>query len=74
MGWKRSGSWCARHGALERLFGKNGRVMYMRACGLDDSPIQQHAPVKSVSNEVTFANDLRMREDIEAAICTQAAR
>ena len=65
---------CEGPARLERLFGKNGRVMYMRACGLDDSPIQQHAPVKSVSNEVTFANDLRMREDIEAAICTQAAK
>ena len=52
---------CEGTARLERLFGKNGRVMYMRACGLDDSPIQQHAPVKSVSNEVTFANDLRMR-------------
>ena len=58
---------CEGPARLERLFGKNGRVMYMRACGLDDSPIQQHAPVKSVSNEVTFANDLRTREDIEAA-------
>lgn len=65
---------CEGPARLERLFGKNGRVMYMRACGLDDSPIQQHAPVKSVSNEVTFANDLRMREDIEAAISTQAAK
>ena len=65
---------CEGPARLERLFGKNGRVMYMRACGLDDSPIQQHAPVKSVSNEVTFANDLRVREDIEAAISTQAAK
>ena len=65
---------CEGPARLERLFGKNGRVMYMRACGLDDSPIQQHAPVKSVSNEVTFANDLRTREDIEAAISTQAAK
>lgn len=59
---------------LERLFGKNGRTMYLRACGLDDSPIEQGAPVKSVSNEVTFAQDLTQRVDIEAAINTQAAK
>ena len=37
---------------LERLFGKNGCTMYVRACGLDDAPVVQGAPVKSVSNEV----------------------
>ena len=59
---------------LERLFGKNGRTMYVRACGLDDAPVEQGAPVKSVSNEVTFANDLTQRADIEAAINSQAAK
>ena len=65
---------CEGPARLERLFGKNGRVMYMRACGLDDSPIQQHAPVKSVSNEMTFAVDLTTREDVEGAIATIAAK
>ena len=59
---------------LERLFGKNGRTMYLRACGLDDAPVEQGAPVKSVSNEVTFAEDLTQRVDIEAAINTQSAK
>lgn len=59
---------------LERLFGKNGRTMYMRACGLDDAPIEQVSPVKSVSSEVTFADDLTQRVDIEAAINTQSAK
>lgn len=59
---------------LERLFGKNGRTMYLRACGLDDAPVEQGAPVKSVSNEVTFAEDLTQRIDIEAAINTQSAK
>ena len=59
---------------LERLFGKNGRTMYLRACGLDDAPVEQGAPMKSVSNEVTFAQDLTQRTDIEAAINTQAAK
>ena len=59
---------------LERLFGKNGRTMYLHACGLDDAPVEQGAPVKSVSNEVTFAEDLTQRVDIEAAINTQSAK
>ena len=59
---------------LERMFGKNGRTMYLRACGLDDAPVEQGAPVKSVSNEVTFAEDLTQRVDIEAAINTQSAK
>ena len=59
---------------LERLFGKNGRTMYVRACGLDDAPVEQSTPVKSVSNEVTFANDLTQRVDVEAAINSQAAK
>ncbi len=61
-------------GRLERLFGKNGRVMYLRACGLDDAPVKQDEGVKSVSSETTFADDLVSRVDIEAAINTQAAK
>ncbi len=59
---------------LERLFGKNGRTMYLRACGLDDAPVEQDDGVKSVSSETTFADDLTSRLDIEAAINTQAAK
>lgn len=59
---------------LERLFGKNGRTMYLRACGLDDTPVRRDEAVKSVSNEMTFADDLVSRVDIEAAINTQAAK
>ncbi len=59
---------------LERLFGKNGRTMYLRACGLDETPVKQDEAVKSVSNEMTFADDLTSRVDIEAAISTQAAK
>ncbi len=59
---------------LERLFGKNGRTMYLRACGLDDAPVKADEGVKSVSSETTFAEDLTSRIDIEAAISTQAAK
>ncbi len=59
---------------LERLFGKNGHVMYVRANGGDDSPITIDEPVKSISNEMTFATDLTERKDVEAALATMAAK
>lgn len=59
---------------LVRLFGKNGRVMHLRANGGDDAPVEQDDTVKSVSNEMTFAVDLTERTDVEAAIATMAAK
>lgn len=59
---------------LERLFGKAGRVMHVRANGGDDAPVEQDDEVKSVSNEMTFAHDLTERQDVEAAIATMAAK
>ncbi len=59
---------------LVRLFGKNGRVMHVRANGGDDAPVISDDPVKSVSNEMTFAVDLTEREDVEAALATMAAK
>lgn len=59
---------------LERVFGKLGRVMHVRANGGDDAPVEQDDEVKSVSNEMTFATDLTRREDVEAAIATMAAK
>lgn len=61
-------------GMLVRLFGKNGRVMHVRANGGDDAPVTLDDPVKSISNEMTFAVDLTKREDVEAAIATMAAK
>lgn len=61
-------------GMLERLLGKNGRVMHIRANGGDDAPVTTEESVKSVSNEMTFAVDLTQREDVEAAIATMAAK
>lgn len=59
---------------LLRLFGKNGHVMYVRANGGDDAPVILDDPVKSVSNEMTFAVDLTERDEVEAAIATMAAK
>lgn len=55
-------------------FGKVGSVMYVRACGGDDSPIETDEAVKSVSNEITFAEDLTTRDEIIAALNTIAAK
>ena len=43
----------ADEGMLLRAFGKNGRVMHVRANGGDDAPVEQDDTVKSVSNEMT---------------------
>ncbi|MDE8703150.1 DNA polymerase IV [Adlercreutzia equolifaciens] len=59
---------------LKRVFGKNGAMMRERALGADRSPVVVDDEVKSVSNEVTFAEDLTDRESIEAALATIAAK
>lgn len=64
----------ADEGMLLRVFGKNGRVMHVRANGGDDAPVEQDDTVKSVSNEMTFASDLTARDEVEGAIATIAAK
>ena len=59
---------------LRRVFGKNGEMMRDRALGRDRSAVEEDDTVKSVSNEVTFADDLTDRTDIEAALSTIAAK
>ncbi|HIT44603.1 MAG TPA: DNA polymerase IV [Candidatus Aphodovivens excrementavium] len=59
---------------LKRLLGKNGATMYIRACGLDDTAVEDDDTVKSVSNETSFAVDLTERVDIEAAISAMATK
>lgn len=61
-------------GILKKVFGKNGEMMRRRAAGEDASPVETDDEVKSVSNEVTFAEDLTTCEEVEAAIGTIAAK
>lgn len=64
-------------GLLRRVFGKNGEMMRERACGRDTSEsasITQDDEVKSISHEVTFAQDLTTREQINAALSTLCAK
>jgi len=45
--------------ALWRAFGKHGKTMHDRACGLDDRPVEPNREEKSISAEETFAADIR---------------
>jgi DNA polymerase-4 len=45
--------------ALWRAFGKHGKTMHDRACGLDDRPVEPNREEKSISAEETFAIDIR---------------
>ncbi len=51
----------ARHPAqdLARRFGENGRDLARRARGVDESPVSSGHEIKSVSQETTFARDVR---------------
>ena len=42
---------------LENMFGKNGREMWRRANGLDDTPVRPFSAQKSIGTENTFQND-----------------
>lgn len=43
---------------LERIFGKHGRDLVMRARGVDDRPVETEQERKSISQETTFERDV----------------
>ncbi len=49
---------------LDMLFGRFGPDLKQRAQGIDDRPIETEHDIKSVSNEVTFARDLKDKKDL----------
>lgn len=56
---------------LQSVFGVNAESMRARARGIEHAPVRERAvasPVKSVSNERTFARDLTDRADVDAAL------
>jgi len=52
--------------------GKNGLVLWKKANGIDNTPVQQYSERKSISSESTFENDtidiMRMKELISAKV------
>lgn len=50
---------------LIRLFGKNGLEFFKQSRGIDERPIYTEHKAKSISNETTFAKDVRNLEVIE---------
>lgn len=53
---------------LVARFGRFGHHLYLMARGRDDRRITPDRPAKSVSNEITFARDIRRTEDLLAAL------
>ncbi len=49
---------------LEMLFGRFGPDLRQRALGIDDRPITSEHTAKSISNEITFAQDLTDEKDL----------
>jgi DNA polymerase-4 len=58
---------------LTRRFGENGRDLARRARGIDDSPISTGHEAKSVSQETTFAQDVRDDKLLADTIRKQSA-
>ena len=42
---------------MERVMGKNGRVIWKKANGVDNSPVEPYSERKSISHETTFEKD-----------------
>lgn len=53
---------------LIRWFGENGRDLHRHARGLDERPIVTEYEAKSVSQEVTFARDVRDDRQLESTL------
>ncbi len=60
-------------GELSRLFGENGRDLARHARGIDERPIVTEHETKSVSQETTFARDVRDDKALEKTLRELAA-
>lgn len=50
------------------VLGSHGYGLVMRARGIDNRPVHENDPAKQVSNERTFAQDVRTPGDVRAAL------
>jgi len=57
---------------LARRFGQHGEDLARRARGVDDRPIVTERAAKSISQETTFAHDVRDRSRLEQSLRVQA--
>jgi DNA polymerase-4 len=55
-------------GDLVRLFGKTGRYLYMHSQGIDDTPIVSFHSPKSISQEITFARDVKDEQQLHRTL------
>jgi len=53
---------------LKDVFGKQGEKLYELARGIDSSPVEPHRHVKSISQEITFGEDLKNSEKVKSFI------
>jgi len=53
---------------LKDAFGKQGENLYRLARGIDESPVESYHPVKSISQEITFDEDIKDSEKIKLYI------
>lgn len=64
----------ASEDVLRSIYGKNSEMMRMRCLGVDATAVKQDETVKSVSNEMTFSQDLVTFDAIENAANMLAAK
>jgi DNA polymerase-4 len=58
----------ASDAVLWQAFGKHGRAMRDRACGIDDRPVEPDREEKSISAEETFDTDIRAAGELKAQL------
>ena len=59
---------------MRSIWGKNAEMMRRRCLGLDMTPVESDDEIKSVSNEITLAEDLTTFEQISEAVDTMASK
>lgn len=64
----------AEESVLTKVFGTSAKKIRDRCKGSDIDPVVIDSKAKSISNEMSFAQDLATRDDIEAALATVAAK
>ncbi|MDN3670170.1 DNA polymerase IV [Echinicola jeungdonensis] len=57
---------------LESAFGKNGRILWNKANGIDRSPVVPYTEAKSISTETTFSQDTIDVPKLEATLVAMA--